>query len=288
MPRGRVAWGIIRMKSAITSPPSPALPDVAAKFKDTSRSIFFHGLPLAPRVPKGGGSEKSYQTLAQHLEVLASPTRLHLLHLLRTPRRLHDIRVEPSLVRSGENPERPLSRQGVARHLERMVEAGLVKRISGPDARHADTYVLNHQRVFALVNEMRNLSKLRPIATLAQGTARTVAETLARDLRLPSGPRILVAYGRDDGTVFSLQGPPGSRWRIGRALSCEIRLDYDLYVSSENSVVERTPEEFVVRDLRGNRNGTWVNWRRLPPGGSERLHPGDLLSVGQSMLVFQT
>ena len=239
-------------------------------------------------MPRGAPAPKSYESISKKLEVLASATRLQLLHVLRTPRTLQDIRVEPSLVRVGENPERPLSRQGVARHVEQLLDAGLVKRISAADARQADTYVLNHERVFALVNEIRNLSKLRPVIASTEVDSPTMEQQEPDDLRLPARPRLLLAYGRDDGVGYTLSRAPGAKWRIGRSAACEIRLDYDPYVSAENSVVESGPKRFAIRDVAGSRNGTWVNWKRLPAGGVLDLSDGDLISVGQSLLVLQT
>lgn len=228
---------------------------------------------------------RGYEALAANLEALASETRLELLHDLRTPRALHEIRVSPSSARPGENPERPISRQAVARHLQQLQELGLLHRVPTESGR-GEGYVLNHERLFAVVDELRNLAKLRPVLT---GTS-TVGATLDRaveEVRLPEPPRLLVAYGRDDGVAFALHGERGTAWRIGRSPGCEIRLDYDPFLSSRHATVERLAEGFELQD-EGNRNGTWVNWERMPRGGRRRLASGDLVSVGRTLLVFQS
>jgi DNA-binding transcriptional ArsR family regulator len=228
----------------------------------------------------------AYESLAGVLGALASPARLELLHVLRTPRPLHDIRLAPSRARAGDRPGRPITRQAVARHLEALQEASLVRRMPGPGGREGDRYALNHERVFAVVDELRSLAKLRPFFREPWTEAATLEHAAAGEHRLPEGPRLLVAYGRDDGTAFSLAGAPEAGWRIGRAPRCEIRLDYDPYLSASHATLHRERQELVLRD-GGSRNGTWVNWARVPEGEARRLAPGDLVVAGRSILVFQ-
>lgn len=228
----------------------------------------------------------SFEALATYLEALSSVTRLELLQALRTPRALHELRVLPSRTRRGEHPDRPLSRQAVMHHLELMQRAGLVRRIGPKDEREGAAFVLDHQRLFAMVDEIRDLAKLRPLMAQNLPPGVTVKRDPAEETRLPTTPRLLMAYGRDDGIAFPLGGPVGTRWRIGRSTDCEIALDYDLFLSSEHSIVERLPTGFLLQDNR-SRNGTWVNWARLPSGGIHNLNAGDLITVGRSVLVFQ-
>lgn len=246
---------------------------------------FFRLHPRSHDVPAGVSPSQPYANLARNLEALASETRLALLHVLRTPRALSDIRVAPSLTRAGENPQRALSRQAVTHQLESLLEAGLVLRTSAEDRARGDLFVLNHERLFALVDEMRSLVKLRP-ALVSGEVSDTMARASAEGWVLPPGPRLLVVYGRDDGTAFPLQGPEGTRWRVGRAPGSEVRLDYDPYLSAEHAAVERSSAGYAVRDL-GSRNGTWLNGGRLAPNASKPLCPGDVLTFGRSHLVFQ-
>jgi DNA-binding transcriptional ArsR family regulator len=228
-------------------------------------------------------SDEAYGALAHTLEVLASPTRLQILRDLRSPKALHEIRAAPSAPRPGENPERPLARQTVAHHLGHLVRCGLVRRLDG-DPR-APRFLLDAGRVFALVDTMRVLAQVRPVDGGA-ASDETVGHGALGAL-LPRPPRLVLAYGREEGVGFSLDGPPGSQWRIGRSEACEVRLDYDVYLSRVNSVVERTQDGFVVHDVPPGRNGTSLNWERLPPGGTRDLRSGDLVGVGRSLLVLQ-
>lgn len=227
-------------------------------------------------------SARRYLPLAQHLEALASPTRLDLLATLRTPRALSEIRVTPTHSREGENPERPLSRQGIQRHLDTLLDAGLVERVPGETRARGDSFVLNHERLFALVDEIRSLARLRPVAVASP--RETLDGRAATRARLPDAPRLLVAYGRDDGVAFGLDGPVGARWRIGRSASCEVRLDYDPYLSQEHARVVRTSSGYEIEDA-GSRNGTLLNWE--PLDGKRALASGDLVTVGRCVLVLQ-
>lgn len=244
---------------------------------------FFRSLVGGTTVPD---APRPYLTLAQYLEALASETRLQLLHALRTPRALHEIRLSPSMERAGTSPDRPLTRQAVTRHLEQLEEQGLVHRVPAASRMTSDLFVLNHERLFAVVDELHGLSRLRPVST----SGALAGDTLDRGGgasggRLPEPPRLVLVYGRDEGTGFGLHGPAGTSWRIGRAEECEVRLDYDPFLSSVHATVERRPQGFVLRD-EGSRNGTAVNWVQLPKKGEHALEKGDILQLGRSLLVF--
>lgn len=237
-------------------------------------------------MPPAPPSEPDLRLLAAHLEALASEARLALLHQLRTPKELHAIRLQASRSRAGENAERPLARQSVSHHLGQLEAVGLVHRHpAGHDAGGSggERFTLNHQRLFAVVDELRGLTRLRPqVAVALEGTIPAPGD---ETLRLPEAPRLTVAYGWQDGLSFPLRGPPGTRWRIGRAAGCEVALDHDPYVSAENCVVERDGSGYVLRDVPGNRNGTLLNWSPLPPGGSAPLESGDVVGAGRTLLV---
>jgi len=64
-------------------------------------------------------------------------------------------------------------------------------------------------------------------------------------------------------------------------------LAYDPYVSHRHAEVVRRADEHRLIDLRTARNGTYLNWRRMPPGGDSVLQPGDIVGVGRSLLVFR-
>lgn len=223
-----------------------------------------------------------YADLARLLDALASPTRLAILHQLRAPHLLSDIRVQASLTRAGENPERPLARQSVTHHVEQLVAHGLLHKVPMPEG--GDGYVLHQSSLFALLDEVRRLAKLRSV--LGDDDAGTVAQRDEPAIRLPPAPRLVVAYGREDGAAFGLADDVGARVRVGRGAACEARLDHDPWISSEHVAVERTASGFAVTDLE-SLNGTWLNWERLAPQKRVPLPSGALLMVGRTLLVFQ-
>jgi len=221
-----------------------------------------------------------FEALAEQLEVLASAARLELLHALRTPSPLHEIRLAAHEPRAGMARGRPLSRQAVAHHLDQLVEFDLVRRVVGVPG---GGYVLNHERLFALVDELRSLAKLRPLAPGMMQPGATIQAGRDASTLSVAAPRLVVAYGRDDGAAFGLRDV--RRLEIGRAAGCDLRLDYDPFVSNRHCSIERGPDGFHIVDA--SRNGTWVNGARLGPGGRQRLRSGDLLGIGRSLLVFQ-
>lgn len=227
-----------------------------------------------------------YAALARHLEALASETRLELLHDLTTPHAIHEIRVQPAQPRGDENPERALSRQAITRHITHLQGVGLIRRLREGPKERGDEYVVNHERLFALVDEIRTLARIRPRLDQPLEPGRTIDHRGARPRELPPPPRLVLAFGRDEGVGWSLAGAAGSRWRIGRGAACEIRLDYDPFLSVEHCALSRDPRGFVLTDA-GSRNGTSVNWTRLPDSGSHVLAAGDLIIAGRCVLAFQ-
>ena len=242
--------------------------------------------PAPEAVASAPLANRRFEALARSLEVLSSEPRLELLHALRTPKALHEIRVTAGFTREGENPDRPISRQAVARHIEQLVDAGLVRRLAPDEEARGDRYVLSHDQVFALVDAMRGLARIQPLLPDDVSLAATIDKATGSRYQLAPRPRLLVAYGRDDGISYGLD-PSMRSWRVGRAHGCDVRLDYDPYLSSENSQIERSGTSFAISDL-GSRNGTWLNWQRVTEGEERALVSGDLVCVGRSVLVFQS
>jgi DNA-binding transcriptional ArsR family regulator len=230
-------------------------------------------------VESGEMGEAAIAELADQLGALASAPRLALLHALRSPRALHDIRI------GAQGSGRPLSRQTVTHHLEQLEEIGLVVRLD--PAGHGDQYLLHHPRLFGIVDGLRQLARIRPVSMREVVPDGTMPGPSLDDPPLPPPPRLAVAYGREDGAGFSLSGRTGQRWRLGRSAPCEIRLDHDPYASAANSFIERTADGFSLGDLPGNRNGTWRNWERLRGGETVKLESGDVVTVGRTHLVFK-
>lgn len=215
--------------------------------------------------------------LVECLGALASAPRLQIIRQLRRPVALRDIHV------SGERPDAgpTIARQTVRRHVERLVEVGVAQRVGLESEGSEFQFVVDHQRLFLLSEEVRALARLRP--TL-EGDAQTI-DFDAPAAVIERGPRLVLVRGLDEGEVFPLSAPHHT-WRVGRRRGLEISLDYDPSVSTENAVIERSGASLVISDVEGSRNGTLVNFRRLVVGEKRKLAHGDLISIGRSLLLY--
>lgn len=230
-----------------------------------------------------------FQRLADHLRVLANPNRLELLYELRSPRSVDELELTPEQVPEGENPERPISHQAIRKHLSKLTSIDVVAtEARNREGRLVDEYVLNHQRLFAIVEEFRSLGELEPEESVAE------EDTIPAEPRAEGdgdvGPRLVVVRGQREGRAFPLRDAEkaGDRgWVVGRKQGLPITLDYDPFVSAENTVIENGASGFTVRDLPESRNGTLLNFEQLPPGGSAELEVGDVIGVGRTNLLFR-
>src|SRR5438552_13247741 len=112
--------------------------------------------------------------LVRALDVLASQPRLALLRQLRQARTLRDIRIFSA---GDGGDERSISRQAIRDHLDRLIAIGVVQqreveREFGPTVE----YLVNHQALFALAEEVRSLARMRPIDEPRNETVRSPAE----------------------------------------------------------------------------------------------------------------
>jgi DNA-binding transcriptional ArsR family regulator len=229
-----------------------------------------------------------YDVLADFLSALGYPARLELLHVLRFPHVLGEIRL--SARRSGGGRERPgrlSSKPAVQGHLDKLEAAGLVRFDEVDQAgRPARRYVVNSLKLYELTEEVRRLS----VIYAGRGPAGDHTGTLASGAAQaqPRGPRLTLVHGLYEGKIFSLDPAtaPDGQWVIGRRRGLPVALDYDPFVSLENSVVTHEAGSYLVADLPGSKNGTMVNWVPLPKGGSHLLKGGDVVGVGRSMLCF--
>lgn len=226
--------------------------------------------------------------LADYLEALASPQRLRLLHDLRWPRAVGDVHLAPE--EPGElRPDRSITRQAVRKHLARLIEAGLVTTQRGQRGTAAvEEYVVNHQMLFAIFEELRQVTRLTPSVLPAPAATMTSHQDDAP--KPAAGARFIVVHGATEGVVFPIeerarQGPRG--WVIGRRRGLAVSLDYDPFVSQEHAEVVREGERLAISDLSANKNGTTLNWEPLPRGGSRVLAHGDVVGVGRTLLLFR-
>lgn len=69
---------------------------------------------------------------------------------------------------------------------------------------------------------------------------------------------------------------------IGRGQDCDLVLE-DNNLSRRHCQIRRVPGQFRLEDLQ-SKNGTYVNGRRVE---WMDLSPGDLITIGDQMLVFK-
>jgi len=236
-------------------------------------------------MPREPGPDVDYGSLAEFLSALAYPARLELLRILRFPHLVSDIKLAPMRVERGENPERLAAKQTIQAHLDKLVDADLVRvEAAGEGSRRANVYTVNSQKVYAVTEDLRKVSTIYA----GRGGVGEVTGTLgggARGTPAPKGPRLVLVHGLYEGKAYPLDGGDG-HWLLGRRRGIAISLDYDPYVSLENSIVRREREGIVIEDLAESKNGTSVNWEPLAKGRPRVLKPADVIGVGRSLLVF--
>jgi DNA-binding transcriptional ArsR family regulator len=249
---------------------------------------------MMPSAPAGSVPDKprrgpvDYVALAEALDALTYPARLELLDILRTPHSLTDIKLRPHRVRPGENPDRPVALPTTLRHLQRLEDAGLVRsQRAEQDGRRVPIYFVNPSRLYELTEELRRLS----VMYAGHGLPAEATGTLGGGARASAvrGPRLVLVHGVYEGKAYPLSTAtaPDSRWIIGRRRGLPVALDYDPYVSLENTVLTERHREFFVTDL-GSKNGTTLNWVPLAKGEAKPLMPGYVVGVGRSLLCFAT
>ncbi len=237
---------------------------------------------------KRPAADMDYGRLAEFLSALAYPARLELLRILRFPHLAGDIKLTPLRLEPGANPERPASKQTIQAHIDKLVDADLVRvEETGPGARKAHVYSVNSQKVYAVTEELRRVSTIYA----GRGAVGDVTGTLihrAHKDETPGGPRLVLVHGLYEGKSFPLDERIAAEgaWVIGRRRGLAVSLDYDPYVSLENSVVRRNGNQLTIEDLPASKNGITVNWEPLAKGKGRVLKPADVLGVGRSILVF--
>ncbi|HEV8361167.1 MAG TPA: FHA domain-containing protein [Candidatus Thermoplasmatota archaeon] len=236
----------------------------------------------------GSAEALDFEKLEDYFLALANSNRLELLHKLRFPHALQEIRLAPRQVRPGQNPDRPSARQTVQTHLDKLIEIGVVIEHEGPGGQSRKQYVVNGQRLYQVMEEFRKVGTI--VQGALAGRDATVELGDVRPGAMEAGPKLVLVHGLIEGKPFMLRRSElrGNRgWIIGRKAGLHVSLDYDPYVSLENSEVLPDGDAFVLVDLRSSRNGTMLNWRTLEPDERATLQPGDVIGVGRSLLVFR-
>lgn len=237
--------------------------------------------PVARALPE---ADEGDDLLAGHLSALGHPARIELLRQLRIPRTVREIQIRPRRSDEAGSADRPMSRNAVERHLGVLTAIGVVKRRDGDrDGRQVHEYVLQHQRLFQVVEALRDVTALRPVETM--DLDRTVADAKAAPARAVDGPAFRILNGPSEGRAVRLVGD--GPWTIGRSSRHAIVLDHDPYVSSDHAFVAMKEGRFIVQDDGANRNGTRLNWQPLPPRTPIPLTAGDVVGVGRSLMLFR-
>lgn len=223
-----------------------------------------------------------FERISAYLKALAHPNRLELLWLLRIPTAAADVHLKPRRRDEALSAERTISRQAVLQHLDSLEEVGVVDRLPD-DGSKAQRRVINQARLFALIEDLRALTALRP--TVRVDVDATLARPGDAPHVWPQGPKLVLAGGPWQGHVFPLQGP--GPWTVGRSRAQDVSLSYDPYVSAEHARLTRDDKGVRVEPRPDARNPCQVNFAPLPRAEPRLLRPGDVLGVGRSVLVYQ-
>lgn len=241
--------------------------------------------PLS-RVVEHVPAPESGHDFAAVLGALASPVRLALINHLRTPRTLKEIDVK--VWDPDRKAQRPIARQTVKEHLDRLIQIGIVATRPGQRPYGQTTeYLLNRQRLFSFAEQFRSLAKIRPVEEASMDTVLARTRGPRHAIR---GPCLVVAKGLDEGQVYSLAPATAGarRWVLGRGQEADVVIDYDPYVSNRNTVIQWRQEGYEIADDPQSRNGTHLNFQPLPRDGTAHpLRHGDLVGVGRCILVFR-
>lgn len=208
--------------------------------------------------------------LADTFAALASPLRLRLLHRLCRPAYAPDLRRELDL-----------TRQGLQKHLLALEGVGLVR--SEPGRRGvlpARAYLTDAAGVFAFKERVLDLAVRPPVAAPLP----TLPRLDGQPGRPRRGPGLLVVHGDVPGRLIPLQGRRS--WLLGRDPRADVTLDHDPYASARHAVLERDAHGWRLLDLHAT-NPARVNFAPMPPGGSQPVAHGDLLTVGRTHLLLQ-
>lgn len=232
-------------------------------------------------------SEAELEALANVLASLAHPRRLELLALLRQPLPISEIELKPWRRSPEHNPDRAISRSAVERHLQTLETIGVVSRRSAPRGKGGDEFVLDHARLFATIESVRALTKLRPSIDLESRETLAAQRGTVGQRKAAGGAvaQVVVLGGPREGEAIPLAGP--GPWGIGRSASAQVRLDYDPFVSSRHAEIVRDGSGLSIQDLPANRNGTTLNWVPLARGSTEELRSGDVIGLGHSLLLLR-
>lgn len=229
---------------------------------------------MSGAAPKGEEAD----ALASAMRSLSNAKRLRLLRFLVEPHYLEDIARDLGV-----------ARQSAQEHVDQLLAQGLIEATRGRgDHGPVTAYVTNLPRLFDIYDQLGHQLGLvdRDMSERIHANARTAPLEGASVARAAGDtPRVTIVHGIRIGQTVLLEGE--GPWLIGRDPHALLCLDYDHYVSHRHAEIRRTRGGFELADLYSS-NGTWLDWRAIPRGGTSQLVNGGLLRVGKSLVLFRT
>lgn len=225
---------------------------------------------------------EAHRELERFLKALANVNRLRLLEELQTPQGYGDLDLPPSRIDEQGDPGRAITRQALRRHVEELMGIGVVIPVSSSRG-GAMRFTVDRARLYGIVEQLRKLATVEPEMAVPHGTVDLSAPPRADPA---PGPHVVLVRGVHEGRTFPLERGR-EEWLVGRSRATPICLDYDPYISGTHARILRKDDGFVLADLPGNKNGTYLNWTKLERGGFAPLKSGDILGLGTSLLVFR-
>ena len=106
--------------------------------------------------------------------------------------------------------------------------------------------------------------------------------TVGKHLADSVGFRVIAVV---DGTAITHRLPPSGEISIGRFTGSKLVIQHHT-ISRMHAVVRVSSEDMTIEDL-GSENGTFVREVRLKPGKQELFSTGDVVRVGDVILIFR-
>jgi PAS domain S-box-containing protein len=133
-----------------------------------------------------------------------------------------------------------------------------------------------------------------PARTLDRGAPEASRATDATRLGSPAvvdgwrdGPKLILVNHGDAAAVFPLPRDR-QRWSIGRGAEADVAIGTDPYLSRRGAGIVHDGDAYFLEDLAPERNGTYLNGRRLGRLELAPLADGDIVGVGRSIFVFRS